>query len=50
MTYDVARFTFDDLCRQPKGAADYLLIGETFHTVFVEDVPILNENAINLVR
>jgi predicted ATPase len=50
MTYGVARFTFDDLCSQPKGAADYLLIGETFHTVFVEDVPILNENAINLVR
>lgn len=50
MMYGVARFTFDDLCCQAKGAADYLLIGETFHTVFIEEVPILNENAINLVR
>ncbi len=48
--YGIARFSFDDLCRQPRGAADYLLIGEHFHTVFMEDVPTLTMNDINLVR
>ena len=48
--YGVARFTFDDLCRQAKGAADYLLIGDKFHTVFVECIPSLTMNDINLVR
>jgi predicted ATPase len=50
MTYGIARFTFDNLCGQAKGAADYLLIGETFHTVFLEHVPILTVHAINQVR
>ncbi len=35
----IARFTFDELCRQPRGAADYLAIAECFHTVMVEDIP-----------
>ena len=48
--YKVARFSFDDLCRQPRGAADYLVIGENFHTVFVERVPSLTMNDINIVR
>jgi protein AFG1 len=50
LQHSIARFTFDDLCRQARGAADYLLIGENFHTVFVEDVPMLTMNDINLVR
>ena len=37
----VARFSFDDLCRQPLGAADYLAIATHFQTVFVDDIPIL---------
>ncbi|MBI1185837.1 MAG: cell division protein ZapE [Alphaproteobacteria bacterium] len=35
----VARFTFEDLCARPLGAADYIEIAEVFHTVLVEDVP-----------
>jgi predicted ATPase len=50
MEYKVARFTFDDLCRTASGAADYLIIGNHFHTVFVENVPCLNMNDVNLVR
>ena len=50
LEYGIARFTFNDLCRQARGAADYLLIGEHFHTVFVEDVPSLTMNDVNLVR
>ncbi|KAL9187059.1 hypothetical protein ACHAXT_010779 [Thalassiosira profunda] len=46
----IARFSFHDLCGTAKGAADYLAIGESFHTVFVEDVPQLKLHEINLVR
>lgn len=47
---EVARFHFDDLCRKPTGASDYLAIAGTFHTVFLEGVPLLGMNDINIVR
>eukprot|EP00559_Dactyliosolen_fragilissimus_P001367 CAMPEP_0184866384 /NCGR_PEP_ID=MMETSP0580-20130426/22143_1 /TAXON_ID=1118495 /ORGANISM="Dactyliosolen fragilissimus" /LENGTH=265 /DNA_ID=CAMNT_0027366057 /DNA_START=729 /DNA_END=1523 /DNA_ORIENTATION=+ len=50
LEYGVARFSFDDLCRKPKGASDYLAIGENFHTVFIEDVPVLKMVDVNPVR
>lgn len=46
----VARFTFEDLCQKALGAADYLVIGQHFHTVFLENVPKLSLNEINYVR
>eukprot|EP00986_Skeletonema_menzelii_P014675 scaffold9978_cov117-Skeletonema_menzelii.AAC.2 len=47
---DIARFSFRDLCAKAAGAADYLAIGERFHTVFIEDVPKLQYHEVNLVR
>jgi cell division protein ZapE len=38
---NVARFSFADLCGRPLGSADYLAIAENFHTVFVDDVPVM---------
>ncbi|WP_438851718.1 cell division protein ZapE [Brevundimonas nasdae] len=38
----MARATFDDLCARPLGPQDYLAIAERFHTLFLEDVPILS--------
>lgn len=35
----VARFSFEELCARPLGAADYLEIAERFHTVLLEDIP-----------
>lgn len=35
----VARFSFEQLCERPLGAADYLRIAETFHTVMIDHVP-----------
>ncbi|MFZ2029844.1 MAG: cell division protein ZapE [Vitreimonas sp.] len=35
----VARFSFEELCARPLGAADYLEIAEYFHTVLLENIP-----------
>ncbi|XP_048126820.1 AFG1 like ATPase a isoform X2 [Alosa alosa] len=33
--------TFDELCDRPLGASDYLVISNTFDTVFIRNVPLL---------
>jgi len=38
----MARATFADLCAKPLGPQDYLAIAQRFHTLFLEDVPILS--------
>ncbi len=35
----VARFGFDDLCRQPLGASDYMAIARAYHTVVLDGIP-----------
>jgi cell division protein ZapE len=35
----VARFTFDALCRRELGAADYIVLARTFHTIMIDKVP-----------
>ncbi len=46
----VARFTFDDLCRRPLGAADHLAVAERFHTVVVDRIPSLGPDERNEAR
>ncbi len=43
----VARFSFDELCAQPLWAEDYRAIAATFHTVLLEDIPVLKPNKRN---
>jgi cell division protein ZapE len=38
----VARFSFEDLCSKPLGAADYLAVAEEFHTVILENIPTMS--------
>lgn len=38
----VARFSFADLCEQPLGARDYLAIAEQFHTIVLDDIPLID--------
>ena len=37
----LARATFPELCEQPLGPQDYLAIAERFHTLFLDDIPLL---------
>jgi cell division protein ZapE len=39
----VARLGFDDLCRRPLGAPDFLELGRRFHTIFIDHIPVLDE-------
>ncbi|MFN4282275.1 MAG: cell division protein ZapE [Alphaproteobacteria bacterium] len=43
----VARFSFDDLCARPLGAADYIAVATHFHTVILSDVPELTPEKRN---
>lgn len=38
----VARFSFEDLCAQPLAASDYLKIAHEFHTLIVDDIPVMD--------
>ncbi|MDX2290316.1 MAG: cell division protein ZapE [Hyphomicrobiaceae bacterium] len=46
----VARFSFEDLCARPLGAADYLRIAREFHTVMVDAIPLLEPARRNEAR
>jgi cell division protein ZapE len=40
-----ARFTFADLCEAPLGAGDFVAIARAFHTVIVENIPVIAADA-----
>jgi cell division protein ZapE len=46
----VARFGFADLCQKPLGPNDYLAIAENFHTIVVDDVPVLTQDDRNAAK
>ena len=46
----VARFDFADLCEKPLGPNDYLAIAENFHTVIVDDIPVMTQDDRNAAR
>jgi cell division protein ZapE len=43
----VARFAFPDLCAKPLGAADYLTLARHYHTVLIDEVPLLSPDRRN---
>lgn len=45
-----ARFTFDALCREPLGAADYLAIASQFHTVLIDGIAVLGAQERNVAK
>ena len=46
----VARFDFDDLCGKPLGANDYLVIAHTYHTLLIENIPVMDRVRRNEAR
>ena len=42
-----ARFTFEALCAQPVGAADYLALARRYHTLFIDRIPALTPDRRN---
>ncbi|GAA5899369.1 uncharacterized protein JCM6883_005198 [Sporobolomyces salmoneus] len=46
----VARFSFKELCEKPLGPADFITLGSEFHTIIVDNIPILPLNAKNEAR
>jgi len=48
--FGIARFSFDDLCGKPLGAADYLRVAHAYHTVLLEDIPVMGPERRNEAR
>ncbi len=46
----MVRASFSELCEKPLGAGDYLALAERFHTLFLENIPILNHSDRNAVK
>lgn len=46
----VARLSFDLLCREARSAADYLALAYRFHTIFIEDIPVMNREDQNAAK
>ena len=46
----IARFTFSDLCEQPLGAQDYLAIVRNYHTIFIDDIPVMEIEQRNYAK
>src|SRR5258708_2007932 len=46
----VARFGFDDLCRRPLGASDFLALAQHFHTILIDHIPVLPEAERNAAK
>lgn len=46
----VARFDFGDLCAKPLGPGDYLAIAHAYHTLLIENVPVMGKANRNEAR
>ncbi|WP_273759088.1 cell division protein ZapE [Bartonella sp. ML70XJBT.G] len=42
-----ARFDYRDLCAKPLAAVEYLALGERYHTLFVDNVPVMDDTYRN---
>ncbi len=45
-----ARFPYAELCQKPLGALDFLQLAHSFHTMIVDDIPLLTDRHRNEVR
>ena len=45
-----ARMSFDMLCKEARSAEDYLALARRFHTVFIEDIPVMDRQDQNAAK
>jgi cell division protein ZapE len=45
-----ARFSFADLCEKPLGASDYAALSDRYHTLFVDNVPVMGAASRNAAK
>ncbi|MBE8214749.1 MAG: cell division protein ZapE [Endozoicomonadaceae bacterium] len=50
MTEKVVWFDFEVLCNSPRSAQDYICLSEKFHTIFLDNIPILDRQYENASR
>ena len=48
--HGIARFSFADLCEKPLGSGDYLRLAHEFHTMFIDDVPMMDYGDRNAAK
>jgi cell division protein ZapE len=48
--FGVARFAFADLCEAPLGPLDYQRIAHTYHTLIIDEIPVLGPEQRNATR
>ena len=48
--FGVARFSFADLCEAPLGSLDYQRIAHTFHTLIIDEIPLLGPEQRDAAR
>ena len=46
----VARFSFADLCEKPLAASDYLRLAHDYHTVMIENIPVMQYEHRNYAK
>ncbi len=46
----IARFSFVELCEAPLGTHDYLRIAHTYHTLLIDDIPVMARERRNPAR
>ncbi len=46
----VARFGFQDLCEKPLAASDYLRLAHDFHTLMIDDIPMMDYGDRNAAK
>jgi cell division protein ZapE len=47
---EIAWFEFDILCGAPRAAPDYIELAHEYHTIFVSNVPVMDENMDDMAR
>jgi cell division protein ZapE len=48
--FGVARFSFADLCEAPLGSLDYQRIAHTYHTLIIDEIPLLGPEQRDAAR